>query len=71
LIFIKKGGEIRLIETLATNPTSQLVSGGGERCQDLIPERREIIKINTEKMNTFLLLKKDLIMLLMPMCMCR
>jgi len=71
LIFIKKGGEIRLIETLATNPTSQQVCGGGERCQNLIPERREIIKINTEKMNTFLLLKKDLIMPLMPMCMCR
>jgi hypothetical protein len=32
LIFIKKGGEIRLCETLATNPPF-----GGERCQYLIP----------------------------------
>jgi hypothetical protein len=40
LVFIKKGEEIRLCETLATNPPS-----GGERCQNLIPERREMIKI--------------------------
>jgi len=32
LVFIKKGGEIRLLETLATNPLF-----GGERCQNLIP----------------------------------
>jgi hypothetical protein len=40
LVFIKKGEEIRLDETLATNP-----SAGGERCQNLIPESREMIKI--------------------------
>jgi hypothetical protein len=34
LIFIKKGGEIRLSETLATNPEYI-----GERCQNLIPEK--------------------------------
>jgi len=34
LIFIKKGGEIRLLETLATNP-----SANGKRCQNLIPEK--------------------------------
>jgi hypothetical protein len=34
LIFIKKGGEIRLCEALATNP--ELF---GERCQNLIPEK--------------------------------
>jgi len=32
LIFIEKGGEIRLSETLATNPGLP-----GERCQYLIP----------------------------------
>jgi hypothetical protein len=40
LVFIKKGGEIRLCETLATNSLN-----GGERCQNLIPEKREMIKI--------------------------
>jgi hypothetical protein len=40
LVFIKKGEEIRLYETLATNPPD-----GGERCQNLIPEKREMIKI--------------------------
>jgi hypothetical protein len=44
LIFIKKGGEIRLCETLATNP-----SNDGERCQYLIPESREMIKMKREK----------------------
>jgi hypothetical protein len=34
LVFIKKGGEIRLLETLATKPEIS-----GERCQNLIPER--------------------------------
>jgi hypothetical protein len=37
--FIKKGGEIRLGETLATNPEKN-----GKRCQNLIPENREMIK---------------------------
>jgi len=32
LVFIKKGGEIRLCETLATGP-----SADGKRCQYLIP----------------------------------
>jgi len=40
LVFIKKGEEIRLCETLATNPLTD-----GERCQNLIPESREMIKI--------------------------
>jgi hypothetical protein len=40
LIFIKKGEEIRLCETLATKPPT-----GSERCQNLIPESREMIKI--------------------------
>ena len=34
LIFIKKGGEIRLLETLAT-----ISPDGGKRCQNLIPEK--------------------------------
>jgi hypothetical protein len=34
LVFIKKGGETRLCETLATNPEYS-----GERCQNLIPEK--------------------------------
>jgi hypothetical protein len=34
LVFIKKGGEIRLLETLATNPDLS-----GKRCQNLIPEK--------------------------------
>jgi hypothetical protein len=38
--FIKKGGEIRLGETLATNAPT-----GGKRCQNLIPENREMIKL--------------------------
>jgi hypothetical protein len=40
LVFIKKGEEIRLSETLATNPPT-----GRKRCQNLIPESREMIKI--------------------------
>jgi len=44
LIFIKKGGEIRLCETLATNPDLS-----GERCQNLIPEYREMIKMEQEQ----------------------
>jgi hypothetical protein len=44
LVFIKKGEEIRLCETLATNPPT-----GGERCQNLIPESREMIKIKHGK----------------------
>ena len=44
LVFIKKGEEIRLDETLATNPPAD-----GERCQNLIPESREMIKILTRK----------------------
>jgi hypothetical protein len=53
LIFIKKGGEIRLCETLATNPEFS-----GERCQNLIPGKREMIKINTEKWKHFFFFKK-------------
>jgi len=64
LIFIKKGGEIRLSETLATNPELS-----GERCQNLIPENREMIKINTETMKTSHSIQNNLMMLLMPMCM--
>jgi hypothetical protein len=66
LIFIKKGGEIRLCEALATNPDMI-----GERCQNLIPGNREMIKINMEKMNSFHLYLKNFIMPLMPMCMRR
>jgi hypothetical protein len=44
LIFIKKGGEIRLCETLATNPGLS-----GKRCQNLIPEYREMIKMEQEQ----------------------
>ena len=40
LVFIKKGEEIRLCETLATDHDLS-----GERCQNLIPESREMIKI--------------------------
>jgi hypothetical protein len=64
--FIKKGGEIRLEETLATNPTT-----GGKRCQNLIPENREMIKFNTEIMNAIHLTHNNFTMPLMPMCMCR
>jgi hypothetical protein len=44
LVFIKKGGEIRLCDALATNSSTD-----GERCQNLIPESREMIKIKTRK----------------------
>jgi hypothetical protein len=64
LIFIKKGGEIRLSETLATIPDLS-----GERCQNLIPGKREMIKINTEKMKTLHLLQRYLIRQFMPMGM--
>jgi hypothetical protein len=40
LVFIKKGEEIRLCETLATDLPPRW-----KRCQNLIPESREIIKI--------------------------
>jgi hypothetical protein len=66
LIFIKKGEEIRLNETLATNPPA-----GGERCQYLIPENREMIKIKTEIMNAIHLTHNNFIMPLLPMCMRR
>jgi len=66
LIFIKKGGEIRLCETLATHQSLD-----GERCQNLIPESREMIKINTEIMNLFQSIHNNFIMSLMPMGMCR
>jgi hypothetical protein len=39
LIFIKKGGEIRLPEALATNPSQLIISGDRERCQNLIPDK--------------------------------
>jgi hypothetical protein len=66
LIFIKKGGEIRLSETLATSPDLS-----GERCQNLIPEKREMIKINTRTMKTFHLIQQNFILPLMPMGMDR
>jgi hypothetical protein len=66
LIFIKKGGEIRLCETLATNPGLL-----GKRCQNLIPEKREMIKINTETMKTFHSIQKNSIFLFLPMGMGR
>jgi hypothetical protein len=57
LIFIKKGGEIRLCETLATNPGIL-----GKRCQNLIPEKtgddknkhgnNESISFNSKKLNS-------------------
>jgi len=65
LIFIKKGGEIRLGETLATNPGLS-----GERCQNLIPGKREMIKINTKTMKKFHPAQKEFKMPLMPMYMC-
>jgi hypothetical protein len=65
LVFIKKGGEIRLCETLATNPEKT-----DYRCQNLIPGNREMIKINTKTMKVFILIRKYLQMPLMPMCMC-
>jgi hypothetical protein len=66
LIFIKKGGEIRLSETLATNPDLF-----GERCQNLIPEEREMIKINTETMKTIHSIQKYSILPFVPMGMGR
>jgi hypothetical protein len=44
LVFIKKGGEIRLSETLATNPGKS-----GKRCQNLIPEKPGDDKNKTRK----------------------
>jgi hypothetical protein len=44
LIFIKKGGEIRLCETLATRP-----SADGKRCQYLIPGKPGDDKNKTRK----------------------
>jgi hypothetical protein len=66
LIFIKKGGEIRLCETLATNPDLS-----GERCQNLIPEKREMIKINTGTMKTFHSIQKHSVLPFVPMGMGR
>jgi len=62
--FIKKGGEIRLWETLATHPVQ-----GRRRCQNLIPALPGDDKINTETMNTIHLTDRNFIMPLMPMCM--
>jgi len=64
LVFIKKGGEIRLCETLATNPDLS-----GERCQNLIPESREMIKINTRAMKTFHSIHENQILPYLPMGM--
>jgi len=64
LVFIKKGGEIRLREALATNPQKS-----GERCQNLIPGNREMIKINTKTMKEFIQTLNHLQMPLMPMGM--
>jgi hypothetical protein len=64
LIFIKKGGEIRLCETLATNPGQS-----GERCQNLIPVRREMIKMNTMTKKTFLPIRENQILQYLPMGM--
>jgi len=57
LIFIKKGGEIRLCETLATNPGIL-----GKRCQNLIPGKtgddknkhrnNESISFDSKKLNS-------------------
>ncbi len=66
LIFIKKGGEIRLCETLATNPGIS-----GERCQNLIPAKREMIKINTKTMKNLFQIRPDVKMQFMPMGMGR
>jgi hypothetical protein len=44
LVFIKKGGEIRLCETLATRP-----SADGKRCQHLIPGKPGDDKNKTQK----------------------
>jgi hypothetical protein len=44
LVFIKKGGEIRLSETLATNPGKS-----GKRCQNLIPDKPGDDKNKTRK----------------------
>jgi len=48
LVFIKKGGEIRLLETLATNPDIS-----GERCQNLIPEKPGDDKTKTRNNELF------------------
>jgi len=64
LVFIKKGGEIRLCETLATNPDLP-----GERCQNLIPESREMIKINTVTMKTFHPIRENQFLPYLPMGM--
>jgi hypothetical protein len=68
LVFIKKGGEIRLLETLATNPDIS-----GERCQNLIPGKRpgDDKNLKHERMNSIHLTHHNFIMPLMPMCMCR
>jgi hypothetical protein len=66
LIFIKKGEEIRLRETLATAP--QRV---GKRCQNLIPETGDDKNFNTETMNTIHLSHNNFTMPLMPMRMRR
>jgi hypothetical protein len=64
LIFIKKGGEIRLREALATNPQKS-----GERCQNLIPGNREMIKINTGTMNQIQMIREKHFLPFMPMDM--
>jgi len=64
LVFIKKGGEIRLCETLATNPEKT-----DYRCQNLIPGNREMIKINTGTMNQIQMIREKHFLPFMPMDM--
>jgi hypothetical protein len=63
--FIKKGGEIRLGETLATHQQIMIkvpIPNPGKR--------REMIKLTRKTMNSIHLTHNNFIMPLMPMCMC-
>ena len=64
--FIKKGGEIRLGETLATHQQIVIkvpIPNPGKKTGD--------DKINTKAMDSIHLIHNNFIMPLMPMCMCR
>jgi hypothetical protein len=66
LVFIKKGEEIRLCETLATNPDVRRTvpkPNPGKPGDDK--------NFNTNKMNSIRLIHNNFIIPLTPMCMCR
>jgi hypothetical protein len=69
LVFIKKGGEIRLPETLATAEPALHIRKGRQRCQNLIPGYPGDDKNKQGEMNIFYSVSTYQITGLMPMGM--